>query len=177
MDAQKVFDAYRKKNKLKTFKLTKGQAIIIEDSGCPFLIMTAEERREAWKNVLIVPMSTMMAKKEESEEARRLRRFMEIELERKKDIALNALKTKGRIQRDIKKAVPKIKFDERVSIKVLKVAPRKPGTNIAKYYAEMVAYVKKHPKAPVAEVIANTSYRMIDYQCDLKRKNIAAEPL
>lgn len=173
MKAQATFDKYRKSKGLKTFSLNKGQVALIEDTGCPFLVMLPEERRETWSRVDVKPIPTFLHKKEETEEARRIRRLLEIDAQRKKEETFEKLKAK------VPPKGPKLKqkLGEHVRIKVLKPNARKPGTNIAVYYAEMIAYVKAHPKASAAEVMEKTRYRAMDYKCDMKRKNITAEPI
>ncbi len=53
-----------------------------------------------------------------------------------------------------------------------KANPRREGTKAHKLYAEMEAYVKKHPGATAADVLAKTNYRINDLQWDLSRKDI-----
>lgn len=70
---------------------------------------------------------------------------------------------------------PKIKRNDplaSLTIKVLKPAPRKAGTGGAAKYAEMVAWMKKNPRATVPEVFANTSYKKNDYDWDLGHQHI-----
>jgi hypothetical protein len=52
--------------------------------------------------------------------------------------------------------------------------PRQPGAARTKRWEAMVAYRKKHPKATLEQVIANTAYTRGDYRLDLARGSIKA---
>lgn len=52
--------------------------------------------------------------------------------------------------------------------------PRHPGAARTKRWEAMVAFLKKHPKATLEQVIANTPYTRGDYRLDLARGAIKA---
>lgn len=176
MDAQKVFDDHRKKEGLATFKLSKGQAALIEDSGLPFLIRTKEERAATWASVEIKPMPRFMdPPKDEDAVTKRFRRMMEIEEQEKKERSLNSLKE--RVAKEKKERPPKPKMGQGLVIKLQPDAKRAPGTKAAARFADMIVYMKAHPNADVAEVIQNTTYRIDDYKWDLNKGNIKVVPV
>lgn len=53
--------------------------------------------------------------------------------------------------------------------------PRKPGTAAHGRYDEMVAFLKKNPRADVAEVLEKTAYRKDDLAWDIERKAIKTD--
>lgn len=53
---QKAFDAYRKARKLPPLKVSPNILLALKDGMPPFLIMSEQERKDAWKGVTVRPM-------------------------------------------------------------------------------------------------------------------------
>lgn len=67
---------------------------------------------------------------------------------------------------------PALKFghDKRISGVVGVENPRRAETNGYSKFDDMQKFMKKNPKATVADVIAGTTYKRNDYEWDLERE-------
>lgn len=83
--------------------------------------------------------------------------------------AVSWTKSSGSITEKVKPSLKIEKISDRKVIKVLKPNAKRAGSAAGERYKAMVAYVKKHKKASLAVVMANTSYRMSDYRHDTKK--------
>ena len=73
-----------------------------------------------------------------------------------------------------RKTKPERKPATSTTIKFGSDVPRHPGAARTKRWEAMVAYRKKHPRATLEDVIANTAYTRGDYRLDVKRGSLKA---
>jgi hypothetical protein len=66
----------------------------------------------------------------------------------------------------------KTKTTNRTAIKFGSDVPRQPGAARTKRWDALRAYVRKHRRASLEQVIANTAYTRGDYRLDLARGSI-----
>lgn len=180
-------------------KLTAGQKIMVADGFPVALILSQEERREAWDKFIAAGggLSTPAAPKprRSPEEEAEIAKFTE-ELEEKKRIAEKA-KAQKRAALQKNKFIPGATWDVKYSrwvhptlereraektgeafkIAVVDRQPRAAGTKAAAKYAEMVKYLDANPSASLADVLRDTAYQKVDFDWDLSRGSVKKVPI
>jgi hypothetical protein len=155
-----------------------------------FLKISAKDRAKAWskKPLIQEALKTAIVKPKKAEDIPELRDLVEEEKRRKEIKAKNKKigrdrgterlpgstwdTRRGMWVHPVLEKQAAAKAGKTTTIEIVDPEPRAAGTKAATRFAEMKAYVDKHPGASLADVLRNTSYTRIDYDWDKTRGSI-----